>query len=295
MKFFFSNINGFFIYLVIKFFFFLEKNVKKIRKIKFDRFSKDKEYQFYSHKNFHLILFAKDQYISRSTYINGPYDFFLLKKSINYLPTTFARHTLIDVGANIGTVCIPAILKKIFKECIAIEPNDKIYRILKTNILVNNCENKIRHFNYCISSKNNESLSFTINNKNFGDTRFIKNSVNDHKLKFPKNRVKKLDYFFNLVDPKKTLIKIDVQGFELNVIMGSKPFLNYRSPLLLELDPSSILLKDFEKIFDLLKNNYQYYFDLDEKMSKKNNILELKNLFFLLRQTKKYKNILIRA
>ena len=119
--------------------------------------------------------------------------------------------------------------------------------------------------------------------------------MNDHKLKFPKNRVKKLDYFFNLVDPKKTLIKIDVQGFELNVIMGSKPFLNYRSPLLLELDPSSILLKDFEKIFDLLKNNYQYYFDLDEKMSKKNNILELKNLFFLLRQTKKYKNILIRA
>ena len=186
-------------------------------------------------------------------------------------------------------------LKKIFKECIAIEPNDNIFRILKSNILINNCENKIRCFNYCISSKNNENLSFTINMKNFGDTRFIKNSSVNDKLKFLKNRVKKLDYFFNLVDPKKTLIKIDAQGFESNVIMGSKSFLNCGSPLLLEFDPSSFLLKDFEKIFDLLKNNYQYYFDLDEKISKKNNILELKNLFFILRQTKKYKNILIRT
>jgi FkbM family methyltransferase len=295
MKNFFSSINSFFIYLVIKFFFFLEDNIKKIRKVKFDKFSKNKQYQFYSHNKFHFVLFAKDQYISRSTYINGPYDFFLLRKSINCLPKSFVRHTLIDVGANIGTVCVPAMLKKIFKECIAIEPNDNIFRILKSNILINNCENKIRCFNYCISSKNNENLSFTINMKNFGDTRFIKNSSVNDKLKFLKNRVKKLDYFFNLVDPKKTLIKIDAQGFESNVIMGSKSFLNCGSPLLLEFDPSSFLLKDFEKIFDLLKNNYQYYFDLDEKISKKNNILELKNLFFILRQTKKYKNILIRT
>jgi hypothetical protein len=125
---------------------------------------------------------------------------------------------------------------------------------------------------------------------NYGDTRFKRNSRNNL---FPKNKVKKLDSFIKLVNPNKTLIKIDVQGFEPQVLLGSKLFLNFQPPLILEVDPIIISKNNFMAMLDILKKHYSYFFELNNQNLNKNNISLLEDLFFRLKKSKKLSNVLV--
>ncbi len=134
------------------------------------------------------------------------------------------------------------------------------------------------------------NLSFNMSKTNYGDTRFKRNSRNNF---FPKNKVKKLDSFIKLVNPNKTLIKIDVQGFEPQVLLGSKLFLNFQPPLILEVDPIIINKNNFMAMLDILKKNYSYFFELNNQNFNKNNISLLEDLFFRLKKSKKLSNVLV--
>jgi FkbM family methyltransferase len=222
--------------------------------------------------------------------VDGPYDSFLLKRAIKLLPKDFVRETLIDVGANIGTVSIPAIKDGLFKNGVAFEPNPKIYNILKINIFLNNLNKEIIPLDFCLSSKSNDNLSFNMSTNNYGDTRFKRNGRNNL---FPKDKVKKLDSFIKLVNPNKTLIKIDVQGFEPEVLLGSKVFLNFQPPLILEVDPIIINKSNFMIMLGIVKKNYRYFFELNNQNFNKNSISFLEDLFFRLKKSKKLSNILV--
>ena len=147
----------------IKLLIFFKSKIRRIRKIEFEYFSK--KYRLYDNKYF-FIIFGQDKYISRETYINGPHDYHLFKKTKKLLKKKIKY--LIDVGSNIGTFCIPPIKDKLLTECIAIEPVEKIYDVLNMNILLNGVNNKINTYNYVISNKTIENLSLTLNKNNYG-------------------------------------------------------------------------------------------------------------------------------
>ena len=166
-----ASILSFVIYNFILFFNYLDRNFKKIRIVKFDKL-KNNRYKFFSNKP-NLIIFSDDNYVSRDTYINGPYDYNLIKRSLKFIKKR-KKITFIDVGANIGTVCISTLKDKIFRNCIAIEPNEKILNVLKANILINNLENIIEIYDCCLSDKNKDNLFFSKHKSNYGDNRFSK-------------------------------------------------------------------------------------------------------------------------
>jgi FkbM family methyltransferase len=269
---------------IIKILVYSKNKIRRIRKIEFEYFS-DK-YRLYYNKYF-FIIFGKDKFISRETYVNGPHDYhlfkkvkFLLNKKINYL---------IDVGANIGTFCIPPIKDGLIEKCIAIEPVKKIFNILNVNIILNEVEKKIITYDYVISDNKNENLSLSLNKNNYGDNKF------QVSLKKNKNQFKiiKLDYFIKQFNCKELLIKIDVQGFEDKVLISGSKFFFKKVPLIIEFDRSFFKKKHFKKIFKLFKNNYNYFSILDEKYPKQDNIKNFVKIFNNTNKKIKHINCLI--
>lgn len=257
------------IFFLINFILKIKSSVRRIRKVEFDFYSEN--FKFYN-KKYYFVLFGKDKYISRNTFVNGPHDFNLLKKTTKILNKKVSF--LIDVGANVGTFCIPAVKDNIIKECIAIEPIKKINKILDINIYLNNLQDKIKVFNYVISNKKFEKLSFKMNKNNFGDNRFSTKSKN----KILTNSIK-LDHFVHYFNLEKLIIKIDVQGFEDKVLMGSQRFIKSKVPILVEFDQNFLKSKYFNKLITLFETNYKYIFVLDNKDNKREKIQNLKNKF----------------
>ena len=140
----------------------------------------------------------------------------------------------IDIGANIGLWSRE--LTNFFHKTICFEPNTNCIKFLKKNIIIE----KAIIYNYALGLKNEEKELFTPNN--VGASSFINKIIKGHNPdgseiynKFPQRtkkqlvKVKKLDEFnFNEID----FIKIDVQGYEYEVLKGAKKTLELNSPII---------------------------------------------------------------
>lgn len=62
-----------------------------------------------------FVVSSTDKMIGRDVYAYGSYDFIKLEKVIALLPKNHSRQMIVDIGANIGTICIPAIKRNLFK------------------------------------------------------------------------------------------------------------------------------------------------------------------------------------
>ncbi len=271
---------------IIKILILIKKKIRRVRKIEFEYFSN--KYKLYYNKYF-FIIFGKDKFISRETYINGPHDYDLLKKSKVLLSKKIKY--LIDVGANIGTFCIPPVKDGIIDKCIAIEPVSKVYKILNTNIILNEIEKKVVTYNYVISDNLKENLSLSLNQNNYGDNKF---RVNKHKKKKKDNfKIVKLNSFINHFDVKKLLIKIDVQGFEDKVLISGDKFILKKVPFIIEFDYDFLKKKKSKKIIELIKKKYDYISLLDGKNPQKEKIKNIEKFFHKTEKRIKHFNCLI--
>lgn len=262
--------------------FFLNNNIRRVRKVNFDYFS-DK-YRLFN-KKYTLILFGKDKFISRETYLRGPSDYHLFLRAKKILNRKIK--SLIDVGANIGTFCIPAVKDGHIHKCIAIEPVTKINNILNINITLNHLNDRIKTYSYVISDNTKLNVALSLNKKNYGDNKFkISNKKKGYKLK-------KLDSFLQSFPSKDLLIKIDVQGFEDRVLNGSRKIISKKIPLLIEFDYKFFKSSLYFKLIKLIRNNYNFFSVLDYQNFKKENILHIEKIFKDLTKKKSHINCLI--
>jgi len=149
----------------------------------------------------------------------------------------------IDIGANIGLWSRE--LTNFFHKTICFEPNTNCIKFLKKNIIIE----KAIIYNYALGSKNENKKLFTPTNSggsSFIDSTRIGFNSDGSKIygKWPQEtkkqlvKVKKLDEFnFNEID----FIKIDVQGYEYEVLKGAKKTLEINSPIICleEIDPKN--------------------------------------------------------
>ena len=140
----------------------------------------------------------------------------------------------IDIGANIGLWSRD--LTNFFDKTICFEPNSNCIKYLKKNIV----NEKAIIYNYALGSKNEDKELFI--SINSGASSFINHVTIGYNSdcskiydKWPQGikkqfvKVKKLDEFnFREID----FIKIDVQGYEFEVLKGAKKTLEINSPII---------------------------------------------------------------
>lgn len=188
-----------------------------------------------------FLVSSSDQVIGRSIFSSGAYDFDKFERSLSLLDKTFQKTLLVDIGANIGTICIPAIKRNIFERAIAIEPEPYNFSLLQSNIIINGLTNRIAAHNSALGSKDGEEIAFELSENNYGDHRIRVSSsiglLNEAKRNVIRVKSERFDELVGEVDPSDTLIWIDTQGFEGFVLAGANRAIQRKPPLVIEFWP----------------------------------------------------------
>ena len=190
--------------------------------------------------------------IERKTFFLKSYE----KDRMSFLLNNSKKsNILIDIGAHIGFYSI--LTSEYFKQVYSFEPNFRNYQKLLKNIKQNKLERKIRTFNYGLGEKQQKikgisaskgeliqtsGFSISKNNKTGEDVLIIKG-----------------DDTIKLVN-KDITIKIDVEGYEYNVLKGLEATLSNNN-CFIQIEIWDKNLKDVLSFLDGL--NYQKLITID--------------------------------
>ncbi len=209
-----------------------------------------------------FLVRVGDSTIGRQVFLTGEYDFGKFRTALTLLES---RHlgTLVDVGANIGTISIPAVARGIARSAIAIEPDPLNFSLLTMNVALNDLRNRIECHQVAAGPNFDSCLVLELDDENLGDHR-ISSTVGALRNRSDAVVVSsaRLDDLAPSLDPKTDLLWMDVQGFELHALRGATRIIGSRVPLVMEfwphglaehggLDDAADILAPYEAFIDL--------------------------------------------
>ena len=213
-------------------------------------------------------------------YLNQKLDFFLGKK----IPDAFKIinklkiHTAVDVGSNTGKWTY--YLSKVSLRVISFEPT---FLLFKLNQKLFSEIKKIKTYNFALGSTNTHAI-IKIPNSNLDEASIEKRFKPLVKISTESVQIICGD---NMLKNKKIdLIKIDVEGYEMEVLKGLKKTINKRLPVLIvEIEKRHnrfyLLTFKYLKFYDylvfyqknnklhLIKSNYKNFINANQKIGSK--------------------------
>lgn len=197
------------------------------------------EKKFFFKKQFKMIL-ELSEFTQNGYYFSFPHN------GLTSLMLASKKNVFVDVGSNVGIFSL--IGSQVFKNVHSFEPMKQNFLNLQNNIKINNIKN-IKAYNCALGSKF-EYGQIVLNKYNSGGSKVKKNTKKDE------NSIK----IFNLDKlqiKNVSLIKIDVEGSELDVLKGSKNTINFFSPTIF-VEVSS-KLTNIKKISSFLGEDYKIF------------------------------------
>ena len=212
---------------------------------------------------------------------------------------------MIDCGCNFGFYSFfsASLSKKNF--VIAIEASSSTIEEFKINLSLNDLNN-IKLVNKAVTDKDNEIVKFNLSNNDWESSVLksnfdIKETLTTQSITIDK-LIKK-----DLVGNKKLIIKIDVEGYDFNVLEGARKTIEIFSPLII-IEFSKYIIANKKFNYDYLENFLKLYeyeiYSLKGEPKTVNQILNLiKKLgknhqtignYYLLKKNSNFKQYLIR-
>ena len=180
--------------------------------------------------------------------------------------------TVLDIGANIGYYAlIESQLVGKGGTVYAIEPVKRNYKMLQSNVHLNGLLN-VSTYQFAFGDQDRHAEIFVSNKSNL--CAMSKEAVGGEVLGVQDVEVHTVDQF--LADKKQpSLVRMDVEGYEYEIIKGMKQTLRGKTSILLELHPEPAYLKP-EKLSELLgileENHYRVKFIVYEHKVRENPI-----------------------
>ena len=188
------------------------------------------------------VIFVHDSHDrgpGRELFIRGTQDFAKLEIALQLVRASGipAVSRILDIGANIGTICIPAVKRGLIRSAIGVEAVPAIERLFRANILLNDLEAAIVSIHAAVGAIAGDTIDIAINTGNQGDNRI--GSASGRSGFGETIRVKTTTIDALLADhSEKTLIWMDIQGYEGIALTGAPRTLVDTPPLVLEFCPA---------------------------------------------------------
>lgn len=195
-----------------------------------------------------------NDYVSMDILIDGYYELKELKVLFGWLKNKIKFNNVVDVGAYLGNHSV--YFSNYFKGVVSFEPNPYSYDLLKINTKQ---KKNIKIYNFGLSNKNSTE-DFYNYEFNHGGSSVIKSK----KTPYTKHRAK--FYSFDKLNLKKKidLIKIDVEGNELNVLKGMKGTIQKSSPIILFETQKKEIFNGTSAVINYLKSiEYNKFYSIE--------------------------------
>jgi len=218
----------------------------------------------YNFKKFKAKLFNQNKILVEGNKMRVNWqDLGLSKEIVAYgrreiFSTDYFKHSikkeeiLLDIGANIGYYTLIAAKKARKGKIYAVEPVKENIKVLKENIDLNDCKNCLI-FALAISSRNAKSNIYVHEKKNWSSFNKLPG-----KSKKQLTRTMTLDKFIkNEINKVPSFIRMDVEGHELEILIGAKNTLKNAKKLriMVEIHPHYLGDQNIDKFLDILEKN----------------------------------------
>jgi FkbM family methyltransferase len=217
-----------------------------------------------------ILVPTNDGEIGRSVFITHEYERRYLGAAVDYLkqvPGLTLGPVFVDVGANIGTSTLDALLHFGFADAVAFEPDSRNLRILKMNLVLNDLDERVTAHQVALSNYDGESvLRRTAGNS--GDSQLVSSieppepGDGDVEACLITRLDSYLDAHPELVE-RIGLVWIDAQGHDAHVLQGAERLIKGDTPVVVEYWPKGLQDHSALDLFEtLVLDNYRQVVDL---------------------------------
>ena len=200
-------------------------------------------------KNGTFVVDATDLEVSAKLRNKGEYGIDEINRISKFIDN---QSSILIVGAHIGSLAIP--IAKMCSEVVAIEANPNNFKLLQTNIEMNNTSNITTH--NIAASEREETIQFQLNTVNSGGSKRV--PINNHYM-YTYDNPKIIDVSAYSLDTYLTnnyfdLVLIDIEGSEYFAMQGMTNILSKTKTLIVEFLPHHIINVAGVKLTKFLEN-----------------------------------------
>lgn len=210
-----------------------------------------------------FIVSTTDNFMARDLFVGGSSQFDRVQDAFDLLAQSCGidtrQRTLIDIGANIGVICVPVVARGLCKAAVAVEPTPSVCRLLRANVALNGLEKSISVYETALGEIDGEA-ELEISQDNSGDNRITvlsdENLFNENCRDKITISTARFDTLFSDLRLEDCLIWMDVQGYEGKVLAGAKRALSMKTPIVSEFWPYGMRRA---QTYDLMRTALSHY------------------------------------
>ena len=203
-----------------------------------------------------------DRTVGREVFLTGGYDDSALARVLRILRgfggEAFRAKTFVDIGANIGTSTLPAILRHGFARAVAVEPDETNHTLLTQSVVANGLEQRVTTVRTALSNEEKEVLLERCP-INHGDHRVRnENSANSTReaVSVPATTFDALVQRGVISLDEVGLVWIDTEGHEGHVFRGARSLVASDVPVIVKFRPQALARSHGLEWFEHLVGTY---------------------------------------
>lgn len=237
---------------------------------------------------------SRDRFIGKSLFVQKQYGYPVLSLAVDILRREGllpgdGDAAMVDVGANVGTVCLAFVGKGTFRRAVAFEPDPRNFRYLTRNVEQNGFASRITAVHAGLSSEEGE-LPLELSGDNFGDHRIrlaagaSEGAYGEQARPVIHVPVRRLDDVLEEVlgaGVRPGLIWMDVQGHEGHVLAGAEATLAAGVPLVTEFWPYGLQRAGTSRseFTAMARRHFSHLYDLREAAPARRPVEEIAAMF----------------
>lgn len=176
----------------------------------------------------HFVVSTADKVIGRELFLHGQFDFDKLETALAILQRECVDTPthLIDVGANIGSIVVPALSRGLFQSATAVEPHPTNLRLLRANLALNGVQDRATVFDLAAGERPDVVLHLQESRTNSGN-----HAIGGSGLAIRSTRLDDLP-----LPAAPSLLWMDIEGYEGHALAGAGRLLAAGTPVVAEVN-----------------------------------------------------------